>query len=164
MFQTRQEEKAARLQQRGDTLGDQLHLLEKQPADQRSPAARTSILDLTERIDKLRDDGRDAGDKLGTIQRIFYIIKTPLPKTDETIKLTERVLISLADLPEVMGGESSPAPATNQPFDPVDQQRAAVSVVRKMRERSVAWVLGTSLGFELVVLAAGAWLFSRRDF
>jgi hypothetical protein len=33
-----------------------------------------------------------------------------------------------------------------------------------LRQRSVAWIVGTSLGFEVVVLALAAWIFSRRDF
>jgi hypothetical protein len=39
---------------------------------------------------------------------------------------------------------------------------------RQIREeitgRSVAWVVGTSLGFEAVVLSLAAWVFCRRDY
>ncbi|MGH7177784.1 MAG: hypothetical protein ACREJC_10415, partial [Tepidisphaeraceae bacterium] len=33
-----------------------------------------------------------------------------------------------------------------------------------LRSRSVAWVIGTSAGFELVILGLGAWVFCRRDY
>jgi hypothetical protein len=35
---------------------------------------------------------------------------------------------------------------------------------RAARSRSVPWILGTSLGFEAVVLAIAAWVFCRRDY
>jgi hypothetical protein len=33
-----------------------------------------------------------------------------------------------------------------------------------MRDRSLWWVVGTSLLFEAFILGIGAWIFSRRDF
>jgi hypothetical protein len=36
-------------------------------------------------------------------------------------------------------------------------------LLRELRGRPVLWVVGTSLGFEAVVLALGAWVFCRRD-
>jgi hypothetical protein len=35
---------------------------------------------------------------------------------------------------------------------------------RAARSRSVLWVLGTSVGFEVAVVALGAWVFCRRDY
>ena len=51
--------------------------------------------------------------------------------------------------------ESGPAGA-----DPRVQQR----MQEEFRGRNVAWVLGTSLGFEAVVLVLCVLIFARRDF
>jgi hypothetical protein len=40
-------------------------------------------------------------------------------------------------------------------------QRNAVEIVRS---RSVSWVMGTSVAFEIVLLALGGMIFCRRDF
>jgi ABC-type transport system involved in multi-copper enzyme maturation permease subunit len=90
---------------------------------------------------------------LETAHTILHGAITVLPKTTETISLLQRWLIRLADLPK-------------QPEDP--NQRAMQAAQREFREalqnRSPYWIVGTSLGFEVVVVALAAWLFCRRDF
>ena len=39
-----------------------------------------------------------------------------------------------------------------------------VELIKKIDERSVTWVLGTSLAFQFVVVGLAAFLFRRRDF
>ena len=39
-----------------------------------------------------------------------------------------------------------------------------MKVVQEMRSRSPWTILGSSLAFEAVILALGAWVFRRRDF
>ncbi len=89
---------------------------------------------------------------LAFAHNVVYGVKTVLPKTAETISLLERELISRAELPP----------------RPRDRSEKRARVLGKMettlRNRSVAWIVGTSLLFELVVLAAGAWIFCRRDY
>ena len=90
---------------------------------------------------------------LETARRILGAVNTVLPKTRETITLLQRWLIRLANLPP---------PADNP------QQRAMQAAQRDLQEvldrRSPFWILGTSLGFELVVLVWAAWVFCRRDY
>jgi ABC-type transport system involved in multi-copper enzyme maturation permease subunit len=43
-------------------------------------------------------------------------------------------------------------------------QEAAESATRAARGRSIPWIIGTSVGFELIILAWGAWIFCRRDY
>ena len=89
---------------------------------------------------------------LEVAHKIIYGIKTVLPKTTETIALLQRTLISMAELSDVT-------------FDgPEQQKRAGTRVLATIRSRSVTWVLGTSLGFQLFVLAWAAFIFCRRDF
>jgi hypothetical protein len=88
-------------------------------------------------------------------QRIVYGMKTVLPKTTETMGLLERCLIDQAELPK-------------PPDDPDDNRRPQQRIGRKVEEtlrgRSVSWIVGTSLLFELVVLSMAAWVFCRRDY
>lgn len=37
-------------------------------------------------------------------------------------------------------------------------------MTQELRDRSIWWVIGTSLIFEAFILALGSWIFSRRDF
>ncbi len=106
--------------------------------------------------------------------RITFAAKTALPKTGETIGLLERWLISAADLqptpapsPEAIemadaDGAEEP-PASMWDFQP-DQAQLEADLQSELRGRSVAWIVGTSLLFELVLLSIAAWRFQRRDF
>ena len=70
--------------------------------------------------------------------------------------------LDLADLPQI-----DPPPnetSYEAAFQPADQMKAGRSLMKEIRSRSVWWVVGTSLGFEAVVLALAAWIFSRRDY
>ena len=46
----------------------------------------------------------------------------------------------------------------------IDQAELQKRTMEGLRERSVFWVLGTSLLFEFFVLAFASWRFCRRDF
>lgn len=83
---------------------------------------------------------------------VAYGVKTVLPKTTETVALLERTLIAQADIPEwLVGGTEA-------------QRELTREMEATVRERSVWWVVGTSLGFELFVLAWAGLIFCRRDF
>jgi ABC-type transport system involved in multi-copper enzyme maturation permease subunit len=97
------------------------------------------------------------------------IIKFVLPKTQETIGLLERNLISREELRQLMSdstGVQMPDEGDESEFsgpamaDPRVQQRVREIV----RSRSTAVVLGTSLIFEIVCLALCVLIFARRDF
>lgn len=96
-------------------------------------------------------------------------MKSALPKTEDTIKLLERALTESANLPE--GGEDEQSQRAMMPFMTSDMYAAGVRaevVYERMeqmyRGRSVAWVIGTSLIFEAVVLAIAGLIFYRRDY
>ena len=91
---------------------------------------------------------------LGIAHRIVFGVKSALPKTTETIDLLERSLISTSDLPKAKD-DSGRNP---------NQQRAMIGVVQELRSRSPWWIVGTSLAFEMVILAMASWIFCRRDF
>lgn len=89
----------------------------------------------------------------GTLARFhaaLFAMRTALPKTEETLNVLERSLAELAHLP---------------PEEPLSRQDAAAREFEaEIRGRSAGWSIGTSLGFECIVLALAAFLFCRRDF
>lgn len=94
-----------------------------------------------------------------------FALKTLLPKTQETIALLERRLISMDELNALMrdrGLEDQDPPDEDAPAfaDP----RVGPRVTEVMRQRSVAWVMGTSFAFEAFILGLAAIIFARRDF
>jgi ABC-type transport system involved in multi-copper enzyme maturation permease subunit len=97
----------------------------------------------------------DPNYSLAMAHRILYGIKTVLPKTTETIALLDRELIDLSDLPNG---------ALGQPPRQSRQREAAREMAETLRGRSIWWIVGTSLGFEAIVLAGAALIFCRRDF
>ncbi len=98
----------------------------------------------------------------------FVLAKTALPKTAETIGLLERAMVSLADMQRI-GDQDENAVQFEIEGDselPIPQDPRAVQneVIAKSRERPIWWIVGTSLGFEAVVLGLAGWIFCRRDF
>jgi hypothetical protein len=84
---------------------------------------------------------------------IVYGVKTVLPKTTDTIDLLQRSLVKAAKLPEQPGG-----PETQR------MHAAQIEFIDILRGRSIAWIVGTSLGFEAFILFWAALIFCRRDY
>lgn len=98
-----------------------------------------------------------------------YALKTAVPKTEDTIGLLDRWLLTEKERRAIMrqrgdsdeeGDPNVRARSFNGPPDP--------EVTKRMHALRLArptwWVIGTSLGFEAVVLGIAAWTFRRRDF
>jgi hypothetical protein len=92
-------------------------------------------------------------ERLAVAHNIVYYALTVLPKTTETIALLERNLLKVAEL--TFGGP----PGRRAEFGEVAREAEET-----LRTRSVWWIVGTSLGFEALVLAWAATIFCRRDF
>ncbi|MFO0857095.1 MAG: hypothetical protein U0640_07040 [Phycisphaerales bacterium] len=100
--------------------------------------------------------------------------KTILPKTGETIGLLSRKLekelnISKEDDDESQSnGEEYQQAKQVRPFGkPMsrnDNRELQMRVKKALEDRSVGWVIGTSLAFEAMILAIACWIFARRDF
>ncbi len=103
--------------------------------------------------DEPREDNKEGGSsKLKRAHDIAYYIKTVLPKTGDTILLLQRSLFDMAALPEGALGQ------------PHEHQKAERELMETILGRSVRWVVGTSLGFEAVLLCLAALVFCRRDY
>ncbi len=92
------------------------------------------------------------------------LAKTILPKTQETIGLLSRYMLSMDDLKKMMAEDAG--------FDPEDMEdapafadpRVATRLEERKRGRTVFWVIGTSVAFEVLVLGLATVIFVRRDF
>jgi ABC-type transport system involved in multi-copper enzyme maturation permease subunit len=103
--------------------------------------------------------------KLVVAHRILFAFKTVMPKTSETIDLLEKTLVKTADLPELDNDESgTSSPSIGERLNRAEQRAVQKELIEVTRSRSVAWVVGTSLLFELLMLGWAGWVFSRRDF
>lgn len=103
---------------------------------------------------------------LNRVHALLFATKTVLPKTSETMDLLGRKLISAAELENFM--DNAPEQRRRGRGAGDELRVSEISVTKEhqriLRERSVGWVLGTSLAFEAVMVAIAAWIFCRRDF
>ena len=91
--------------------------------------------------------------------------KTILPKTQETVGLLERYLISQEEIAQLMGMNDRQAEQFANEDEPAfADPRAAERVELIMRKRSVPWILGTSFFYEGFLLLICCVIFARRDF
>lgn len=157
---------------------DRLAALDKQAADataQTGPASQPvdSLQYQREQLLQERDQAA-ISPTLVTIDRLAFAIKTIVPKTKDTTNLLDRVLfkdkelqdmIKQQETPAAAGGRAAPAagPFRRGRLGPRAQARQTQQLERE-RQRSIFWVIGTSLVFEAVVLTLAAWHFCTRDF
>jgi ABC-type transport system involved in multi-copper enzyme maturation permease subunit len=134
----------------------------------------------------------EAQDTLGKLQfwhNLVLGVKTPLPKTNETVDLMSRWLVDPDPLfaaerqsyerrqerrqtnrgrrnePATSPVDPLPATQPSRGLEPYLQQPETQQQIREAaRSRSVAWVVGTSVGFEVAVLTLAALIFCRRDY
>lgn len=100
-----------------------------------------------------------------TWSRRVFLLKTVLPKTQETIGLLERYLVPMDELMELMDRRADDAPIPDEEDVPaMADPRVSARVQEAYRGRTVTWVLGTSLLFEGLILSLCCWIFARRDF
>ena len=116
-----------------------------------------------------RDEAIENIRKIEPWTRGVYLAKTALPKTQETVALLERWLISLAELDALSesfaGEDDGPGPTLEETEGTlrVSDDEVSRRMQEKLRERSAWWVIGTSLLFELFVVGLAALVFRRRD-
>jgi ABC-type transport system involved in multi-copper enzyme maturation permease subunit len=134
-----------------------------EPASPEPPIERTESPLLARRREQL-SSARDNTWNFKLFHGITYSLKAALPKTSETVELLEYTLISAADL------QDNDRDNDMQPmFGGGDDVRISIRELTKRidaekRSRTATWIIGTSLGFQIVVVGLGAWIFSRRDF
>lgn len=119
----------------------------------------------TSALERKKTEVGASSPRIRNTQRAFFAAMTVLPKTKETMGLLERLLISQAELDQLQRDDNNAPPISLDPTDvrinPRELQRRLTAEVRG---RSAWWIVGTSLGFEAVVLGIACWVFVRRDF
>lgn len=124
----------------------------------------------------------EALEKWQTWHRVAFAIKTVLPKTGETTGLLARSILPESELSTWRADQMKRAEENQQKFratraerrgqnaEEIDDEpsfadpRVAVEMEKRINERSVMWVIGTSLAFEGVLLGIACAVFRRRDF
>jgi len=111
--------------------------------------------------------------RMATAHNILFKIHTLFPKTDETGQLLTRWLKIDTSEPEAQRLRERDAHRQSRgwltPFQDrteirIDDSEVLQEVAAEVHSRSTGWVIGTSLGFEAVILLLAAWIFCRRDY
>jgi len=87
---------------------------------------------------------------------------TALPKTNETTEWLQRRLVERASFRRPPDEESTLNFFGSRRVKRRDFNDAVFEDAE--RRKGAAWVIGTSLAFEAVMLGGCAWIFRRRDF
>ncbi|MCE9618349.1 MAG: ABC transporter permease [Planctomycetes bacterium] len=107
--------------------------------------------------------------------RIVFAFKTILPKTDETTSLIQRWTLEASNMKDFSDDNEEEAAVETQKNQRrrgrggFGNTRAKDSMViaaieEDQRSRSVSWIVGTSVLFELATIGLGCRLFAKRDF
>lgn len=122
---------------------------------------RGNVDNYESKLERDRSNGRI----LRRVHLALFGTMTVLPKTAETTQLLERALFSQEDLKRMRSSTPPPKmPTLEEGEVRIDQTEVAERVENRLRERSIWWVMGTSLAFEAVLLGICCWIFARRDF
>ncbi|MDX9912474.1 MAG: hypothetical protein RBS39_11640 [Phycisphaerales bacterium] len=129
-----------------------------------NPMIRTGRKDVAE-LEKTRESRvRWAG--------IISGVKTVFPKTQETVALLSRWMVSKEDMAMFQPGGGSNVRVNDredageeaEDFEFGQHPKLGERIEAAKRNRTVGWVLGTSVAFEAALLVLCCWLFARRDF
>jgi ABC-type transport system involved in multi-copper enzyme maturation permease subunit len=153
------------------------------PAVSTQPAPRHSVLgffapphqDTKEEVENRLSDLQTRRAAIGTGMKTSHgfalAALTPLPKTGATVQLLDRELIKRADLPHTDSDDENAAPPDIGDDDegpgrrnPSNRREFRKRMEEEEHSRSATWIIGTSIGFEVVVLGLAGWLFCRRDY
>lgn len=167
-------EQAADAQRRLVRTTQEIEMIEQRLAERQSTTAASRPSSFTEiftgpvderRLNRLRSErerfkvlARETAPPgwVKTAQPILFALNTLVPKTQDTINLLNRVLFS--DHAMQMALEQIPTDG----HDPGQGVRRQIH--RILQARGAWWIIGSSVGFELVVLSLAAWRFCRRDY
>jgi ABC-type transport system involved in multi-copper enzyme maturation permease subunit len=142
-----------------------------QPSDRTNATAYRSNESPKERRGRAQreaDEAAQSANAIGKWHNGFYIAKTMLPKTSETIGLMSRALFEEKEIDaateERFNHMTSGYEDEEMLVHPMSMVQGQLRTEKEIRSRSVGWVIGTSLIFEAVMLFFAARMFCRRDF
>jgi ABC-type transport system involved in multi-copper enzyme maturation permease subunit len=118
-------------------------------------------------LEQTRQDRAEVSDPFATWHRLMFALTYPLPKTTETVDLIKREIGARMHMRhEQEADDEEQARPDNRGLFHNRQlmRRANQETNRQLAARSTAYILGTSLAFEAVLVSLAAWIFCRRDF
>jgi ABC-type transport system involved in multi-copper enzyme maturation permease subunit len=146
----------------------QVETLEARVDEAREEGDEERLNRMQNLLDRKQEQVEEARESQETWERVHwysFLGKTILPKTSETVELLDRVLVTTEEMEQFVDSQrEDPPPMTGDSPIYVDPADLNLELEKRLRARSVWWVVGTSLGFEALMLALGGWIFSRRDF
>jgi hypothetical protein len=104
------------------------------------------------------------------LHTIAYTVKTVSPKTAGTVDLLDRFMFTEADVDAGVDEQRIRIEASGRPERGFLGAETSVllssqkETVHEIWSRSPAWVIGTSLAFEAVIVLWAGWIFCRRDY
>lgn len=116
-------------------------------------ARRRALVRQREQIEQRLPAAREDFESVRKWHNRLYVAATVLPKTGETKRLFQRFVV---DKNDQEGFLKFLAEQGNNPDNRVLEDA--------LGRRPLAWIVGTSLAFEAVILAIACWIFVRRDF
>jgi hypothetical protein len=137
------------------------------PESIRAQAAATALestgVALGQRLQQLKDIRKNSI-WIDRTHSMVLLTKTLLPKTAETVELLEHSLLSPEDVERFSPRDEPPAFALGGDDVRISSRALQKRLDAILRDRSVAWVVGTSLLYELLVVLITLRVFVRRDF
>jgi len=109
---------------------------------------------------------QDTIDTLDTWRRRVKLVKAPFPKTDLTIAILDRLLLRDTDLNlvDIFAGNFQ-MNADGQFVPKRDEEDQAMSeMMAEYTDHSTAYIIGTSVAFEVVLLGLACFIFVWRDY
>jgi ABC-type transport system involved in multi-copper enzyme maturation permease subunit len=141
-------------------------LAKSDPVAERASTIRRLRKDL-ENFDTRAPEAIRTAQNVRTYHAIAFAVKTVLPKTSETMSLLQRNILQPDALTRLMDEDDRRSPNTgNIVVGPVRVSGRQINdeLQKALDSRSVAWIAGTSVLFQAVVLGAACLIFIRRDF
>lgn len=149
---------------------------EKKLADLESKIATTrpSNFDVSQQfqfkraLERLNKERAQETNKIDWWQQLFVRLKTFLPKMTDTAELVERV-ISNRDVRAQPNLDDDAVDSGDEEghrwrHDPRFERELEKDLDNVYSSRTVGWIMGTSLVFEMLVLGFATLLFARRDY
>ncbi len=164
-FRTRFEIQAEKSQTRIERMEHRLEAFNPGPDDAGGLIVRADLQQRLEQEQAERDTVLDAAASLDTWHGPTTFMMAVLPKTQLTVELLSRWLkdpdgFSIAAM---MRGDMTGAGTSSLMRDPIDVEMTR-RLEKELDSYSPWYIIGTSLGFEALVLAAACVIFVRRDF
>ncbi len=151
-----------------ETADERIATLDEQLASDAPAATRLGFQQERVSVVDQRTAHQEALDRLNPWRNFVRGVQFVAPKTSGSVDLLNKVLIDEGDVPLMDILEGNVARDADGNLRPASTNRERDRMQRMQEEynqRTTWWyIVGTSLLFELVVLALAAWIFVRRDY